>query len=478
MEFSDYPVSPILMVDDEEHALIGVDTLLRSNGISNIICCADSRDVSSILAENDIGLILLDLFMPHVSGEEILGIVGREYPHIPVIVITGADTVESAVMCIKSGAFDYLVKPLDEGRLITSVMRALEFRELQSENSLLKKQLFAGRVENPDAFAGIVTNDERMKAIFRYSEAIAESPMPVLITGETGTGKELLVQCIHRLSRAKGKLVKINVAGLDDNMFSDTLFGHKKGAFTGAEIHRAGLLGNASGGTLFLDEIGELSVPSQVKLLRLLQNREYYSLGSDEPAFSDARIIVATNVGIEELCNRETFRKDLYYRLRTHHIHLPSLKERAGDMTLLLDYFLEEAAEVLNRKKPTVPEEMVVLLETYNFPGNVRELQSMVFDALSKHESGILSMESFREYVARSTSSQSNPPVEEKAAGQNLFSGMAVLPTLKHSEAELIEEALKRSRGNQSIAAGILGISRQALNRRIKARKPAGGNPE
>lgn len=468
MEPSQYPSFPILMVDDEEHLLFSFDTILRSNGIDNIISCTDSRKVSSILSQNQISLILLDLFMPHVKGEQILEQVSRDYPDIPIIIITGVDAVNTAVRCIKTGAFDYMVKPVEEGRLLTSVMRALEFCDLRVENRSLKNQLFAGKIENPDSFAGIVTKDKTMFSIFQYSEAIAKSPMPVLITGETGTGKEMMVQSIHQIGSHKGELVKINVAGLDDNMFSDTLFGHKKGAYTGAESHRPGLVQQAARGTLFLDEIGELSVPSQVKLLRLLQNREYYPIGSDETEFSDARIIVATNHSLEDLYQLETFRKDLYYRLQTHHIHIPPLRERAGDIPILLDYFLDQASKTLDKKKPSVPNELPLLLGTYHFPGNIREMQSMVFDAVSKHESKILSMVSFKDYISKTASSK---PIEMgKSQQTNPFSNLTTLPTLKQSENNLITEALERSNGNQSIAARILGISRQALNRRVQSK--------
>ncbi len=471
MEMSGYPSFPILMIDDEEHLLLSFDTVLRSNGINNIITCNDSRRVKSILAENQVGLILLDLFMPHISGEKILEEVSRDHPNIPVIIITGVDAVETAVKCIKTGAFDYMVKPVEEGRLLTSVLRAIQFRELRFENISLKNKIFTNKIENLDSFSEIITNDKTMFSIFQYSEAIAKSPMPVLITGETGTGKEMLVQCIHRLSSIEGELVKINVAGLDDNMFSDTLFGHKKGAFTGAESHRPGLVQQAAGGTLFLDEIGELSIPSQVKLLRLLQNREYFPIGSDETEFSDARIIVATNHSLQDLYNLETFRKDLYYRLQTHHIHNPPLRERAADIPILVDYFLEQAAKALNKKKPAVPNELSILLATYHFPGNIRELQSMVFDALSKHESKILSMDSFKAYISKTVPSQLIENDQQLTQESNLFSHLSGLPTLKLSENNLISEALKRSKGNQSIAARILGISRQALNRRIKTKK-------
>ena len=355
MQPTEFPSLPILMVDDEKHLLIGFDTVLRTNGITNILLCHDSREVATILSRHPIGVMLLDLMMPHVSGEEILDRVSRDFPEIPILIITGVDEIDTAVKCVRSGAFDYMVKPVEEGRLVTSVRRAIEFRELQRENQSLKTRIVSRQLDHPDAFSGVVTINEAMHGLFQYAEAIADSPMPILATGETGTGKELLVNAIHSLSHCKGELVKVNIAGLDDLMFTDTLFGHRKGAFTGAHNTRPGLIERASGGTLFLDEIGDLSPSSQVKLLRLLQDREYYPVGADLPQFTDARIIAATSLSLQDLFQSNTFRKDLYYRLQTHHLHLPPLRERIEDIRVLLPHFLEKASRELGKKPPTPP---------------------------------------------------------------------------------------------------------------------------
>lgn len=468
MEQSTFPYHPILMVDDERLQLIGLDTMLRSNGFNNIICCNDSRQVASIVSDRQIELILLDLFMPDISGEEILMDIRRDFPDLPVIIITGENTTEMTVKCIKSGAFDYLVKPVEEGRLLTSVKRAIEFKELQKENVSLKSQIFSDTRYVPDAFSEIITQHPRMHAIFQYAQAIAPSPMPVLITGETGVGKELLVEAIHALSDVKGELVKINIAGLDDTMFNDTLFGHLKGAFTGAETARSGLIEQAKNGTLFLDEIGELPLPSQIKLLRLLQSREYYPAGSDSPEFSHARVIAATNLPLEAMYHSTTFRKDLYYRLQTHHIHIPPLRERLEDIPILFEHFMAQASNMLNKAKPTAPEELYILLATYHYPGNIRELQSMVYDAASKHTSKKLSTASFKLHMQRNGFLPDNI-AQGSAAKPPLSILCDRFPTLKETEHWLINQALKRSKGNQSIAAHLLGISRQALNRRLQS---------
>jgi DNA-binding NtrC family response regulator len=369
---------------------------------------------------------------------------------------------------MKSGAFDYMVKPVEKSRLISGVKRAIEIRELQRENKCLRAHVLSDRLEHPDVFSEIITNSPAMQSIFQYIEAISSSPQPVLITGETGVGKELVAKAIHRLSDRTGPFVPVNVAGLDDNVFADTLFGHRKGAFTGADQTRGGMVEQASGGTLFLDEIGDLSPASQVKLLRLSQDGEFFPLGSDVAKRSDARVLVATNQDLETAQSMGKFRKDLYYRLCAHHVHLPPLRERREDLPLLIDYFLETASQTLGKKKPTPPTELFTLLSTYHFPGNVRELQSMILDAVSSHQSGKLSLEVFKSYIrqkhpAFDVDSKPLPPGEDL-----LISFSDQLPTLKKAEQSLISEALKRAKGNQAIAAQMLGITRQALNKRLK----------
>jgi len=311
-----------------------------------------------------------------------------------------------------------------------------------------------------------------MRSIFQYIESISVSPQPILITGETGVGKELVSKAIHRLSQRKGAFVPVNVAGLDDNVFADTLFGHKKGAFTGADQARNGLVEQASGGTLFLDEIGDLSPVSQVKLLRLLQDGEYFPLGSDVGKRSDARVVVATNQNIQALQESGKFRKDLYYRLCCHQIHLPPLRERREDLPVLLDHFIEKASETLGKKKPTPPGELLALLSTYGFPGNVRELQSIILDAVSSHKSGKLSMEGFKSYLRQKQPTLEADPKHLSQGERFLVSFSEPLPTLKQTEQLLISEAMKRARRNQATAAQLLGITRQALNKRLKQWDP------
>jgi DNA-binding NtrC family response regulator len=465
-------------VDDEQQFLLTASFTLSADGINNIVQCQDSRDVMSLLSKQDFTVIVLDMKMPHLSGWELLPMIVQDFPDIPVIIITAIDEVETAVECMKKGAFNYIVKAVDNDRLVTTIRHAIEMKEVRNENALLKRYLLSDKLEHPEAFSAMVTQNNTMRSIFQYVEAIAKTSMPVLITGETGVGKELIARAIYELSGRRGEFVPVNVAGLDDTLFSDTLFGHKRGAFTSAEKDRQGLIEQASGGTLFFDEIGDLGLESQVKLLRLLQEGKYYPLGSDVPKLSDARIIVATNRDIASMQEREAFRKDLYYRLQTHHLHLPPLRERREDIPLLIEHFLEKAAKELGKKKPTPPRELSTLLGTYHFPGNIRELEAMIFDAVSRHKSGVLSMQSFKEKIGYRQSThqivqtegvvaqESIPMEEEKSI---LFPDQ--LPTLKEAEQILIAEALKRSDGNQTIAAQILGLSRRALSNRLSRTK-------
>ncbi len=461
-----YPSFGVLLVDDELAWLRSLSiTLERSAGIDRIVQCPDSRQVMGILASQDIGLVVLDLTMPHLSGEELLTAIATNHPEVAVIVVSGMNQVETAVRCMKLGAFDYFVKTIEEDRLVAGVLRAVRVQELQREHQEMSSRFLAGSLQHPEAFAGIVTRDRAMHAIFAYIEAVATSPQPLLIKGESGVGKELIARAAHALSGCKGPLVAVNVAGLDDTVFADTLFGHARGAFTGADQLRRGMVEEAADGTLLLDEIGDLSVASQVKLLRLLQEGEYYPLGSDRPKRLRARIICATHHDLAVRQKAGEFRRDLYYRLCTHRVGIPPLRERKGDIPLLLEHFLEEAARSLGKKKPTAPKELPQLLATYSFPGNVRELESMVYDAVSLHKQRILSMESFVKAIGHR---EEGAQPSAASPDRNPFADVAQLPTFREAMELLMEEAMSRASGNQTMAARLLGISQPALSKRLK----------
>ena len=461
---------PVLLVDDEPELLRSASVLLRTSGLSHVITLEDGRAVAPLLAQQDIGALVLDLSMPELSGHSVLAQVAADRPDIPVILMTATDDVDTAVKCMQTGAIDYLVKPVDEGRLVSSVKRALELRIWRAEALLPGERPAGDSTYDPEAFAKIITKDRAMLAVFRYAEAIARFTHPVLITGETGTGKELIARALHRLSGRCGEFVAVNVAGLDDTMFSDTLFGHAKGAYTGADRPRDGLIASAAEGTLFLDEIGDLTVASQVKLLRLLQDGTFYPLGADRPRQSRARVVVATNCDVVQAVSAKTFRQDLYYRLRTHHLTLPPLRKRTEDLPLLVTHFLKKAARAFGKPAPIVPIALHQLLKSYDFPGNVRELEAMVVDAVARHRGATLSLQSFKNAISGNRPAETGP----RAAGTlrslvDCFPGQ--LPNFREAEEALLSEALRRADGNQGVAATMLGITRQALNQRLMRRR-------
>ncbi|MER2601089.1 MAG: sigma-54 dependent transcriptional regulator [Candidatus Competibacter phosphatis] len=461
------PHPAILVVDDDEVSLLLIREALRKVGLSDIRTCADSRQVLNRLAGAAADLVFLDRVMPGIGGEELLDLISQDYPHILVVIITATEDVATVVRCIKRGAFDYLTKPIDLGRLATVVKNARVFQELHQENAALRQRAMTAGPRRPDRFAGIITRNPPLRRLFQYAETVAPTREPILITGETGVGKDLLARAIHTASGRCGDYVAVNVAGLDDAIFADTLFGHSRGAFTGAERARAGLVEQAAAGTLLLDEIGDLTAAAQAKLLRLLQEGDYFPLGQDAPRRSAARIVSATNQDLWQAVKRGQFRQDLNYRLRTHHLHLPPLRERLDDLPLLLDHFAREAAAPLQKPQPHATDRLLRLLEGYPFPGNVRELRLMVFEAVSRGSSRTLPLEPFERYIDQRRNDRESTPNPASAAPESPESS-AALPTLKQATEQLVQEALRRSDGNQTAAARLLGISQQAVSRRLK----------
>ncbi|MBF0453984.1 MAG: sigma-54-dependent Fis family transcriptional regulator [Magnetococcales bacterium] len=456
---------PIILVDDEEEILFSSQTQLRFAGLGPVESMTDGRQLIPFLEERGGAMVILDLAMPLISGLELLGELAQRFPDIPVAVMSATHDLERAVECMKLGAFDYLLKPVESSRFISCVKMALALRALRGEVGMLKQVLFADQPKNSEAFEAILTRSRKMQTLFRYGEAIAHSTEPVLVSGETGVGKEILVEALHRVSGRKGPLVPLNVAGLDDTMFSDTLFGHRKGAFSGADSHREGLIAKAAGGTLFLDEIGDLKKSSQIKLLRLLQERCYYPLGADGAIGTDARIICATNQNLKELMVEERFRADLYFRLSAHQIAIPPLRERREDIPLLVNHFLNDAAHSMHKSVPHPSQELFQLLNAYDFPGNIRELRAMIVDAVARHESGNLALESFRKIILDKKSLD----ISFQQTDENPFlSVQGRLPTFFEAENLLIEAAIQRADGNKSLAANLLGITRQTLNNRLR----------
>jgi len=457
----------ILLVDDDAEFLDGARRALLSHGIGNVTPLQGGSKVLQTLASGTHTLLLLDWVMPDLSGADLLPEVIRQFPHIPVIIITGVSDLENVVSCIKQGAYDYITKPLDTARLVSIVQNAAKSSELAVRNRKLTGYLLGEPLANPGNFSDIITNSDRMISIFKVIETLAGSRQPVLITGETGAGKELIAQAIHSCSGLKGMMVTVNAAGLDDTMLADALFGHKKGAFTGATESRGGLIEQAKGGTLFLDEIGDLSNASQIKLLRLLQQNEYYRLGSDVLHKSDARIISASNGNFQALLATGAFRSDLYYRLSTHALHIPPLRERPEDIIPLVLHFVNKSAESVKQPAPGLSKELRIALLSYDFPGNIREMINMVHNAVTHNRSGTLEINDFPGLVSGTVSR--GEIVRKVGASQfALHQIFQDFPTIDDVEKLLVKEAISLSYGNRSTAAMMLGVSRPTLRKKLE----------
>ena len=352
--------------------------------------------------------------------------------------------------------------------MFSSALRnALEIGLLRNEVMSLKGISFSSREYTNRAFDRIVTKSPLMFGLFQYIESIATSGLPTLVLGETGSGKELIAKAIHEVSCLPGDFVAVDISGLDDALFSDTLFGHAKGAYTGAESVRAGMIEKAADGTIFLDEIGDLSEVSQVKLLRLLQEKIYYPLGSDQPKQCHARIITAANKDLSKLAGQEgEFRMDLYYRLSTHLIKVPPLRDRKEDIPLLVEHLITSGAIAMNKEIPTISPQAMNLLTRHPFWGNIRELKAYISDAVARCTHGHIQDNLIADRLAGATSLQRNDTVHANPL-EALFGHF---PTLEEMADYAIENALSITDNNQSQAAGLLGISRQALNKRLKKR--------
>lgn len=457
----------ILLVDDDVAILRSTSQVLEEGFQLTCIPAATGTEALDLMAREPVGLVLLDLGLPDLPGEELLTRLRRDYPEVPVIIVTALADIDSAVRCMGNGAYDYVVKGSDPGRLINSVKRALESRQKDLKIASLRDSLQAIDLKRPESFSDLITTNDKMRALFRFIEAVAASDEPILLQGETGTGKELFARAIHKSSGVRGPFVATNLGGLEDLLVSDTLFGHVKGAYTGADEARKGLIFQAAGGTLFLDEIGDLSSQSQVKLLRFLENREYFPLGTDLPRRSEARIVAATNQNLESRAEEGRFRRDLLFRLSTYRVDIPPLRERREDIPLLCAHFLSSMAS--GPDCPTLSPGALTALGLHSFPGNVRELRSLLLKAKALSPG----QEIDRSVVERLLSAppKAGPdPSMATAAVAKPAPPMPEMPTIEQAIEDLIEKALKRTDGLQSSAAKLLGISPQALSQRLKHR--------
>jgi DNA-binding NtrC family response regulator len=455
----------IVIVDDETEITASYEIFLKRNGYKNYKTYNSPVEFRSEINSMSPAVVFLDLRMPVIGGEELLNEITGIHKNTSVFIVSGTEDVATAVRCIKNGALDYLVKPIDKDRLATAIIKGCEICRIKSELVSIKVKMSGDNILNDPAFSEIITADQGMANLFGYLRALAKTDETVLITGETGTGKELIAHAVHKSSGRTGAYIPVNVSALDENMFNDTLFGHKKGAFTNADKDRAGLLATAHNGTIFLDEIGDLSESSQIKLLRILQNRQYMPVGSDKPLTTTARIIAATNADLKKKSDDGSFRRDLYYRLTAHQIAVPPLRKRNGDIEYLTGYFYSRELKKIGETPAGLPVELTAYLKNHDFPGNVRELESIVRDFVIVFGSADVSEKDTAAFLKLHGV---NADAGKKITSDKKFCYNGDFPSIKYMEQMLIDEALSQSGGNQSKAAAMLGISRQALNKRLK----------
>ncbi len=439
----------ILVVDDEKNIREGLGKALELDGY-NVILAEDGKKALNYINGGDIDLVITDLKMPELSGQELLKRVASSYPTVPVIILTGHGTIENAVQAMRDGAYDFLTKPVNLDRLSLLVKRALSNRELVLQHRALQEEL-----KKKSQFANIIGKSDVMKRIFEIVKQVAPTRASVLITGESGVGKEMIADAIHYLSPRKEKpYVKVHCAALTETLLESELFGHEKGAFTGAIARKRGRFELANHGTIFLDEIGEVNQSVQIKLLRVLQEKKFERVGGEETIEVDVRIIAATNRNLKEEIEKGNFREDLYYRLNVVNIHIPPLRERKEDIPLLISHFIKEISKENNKLIEGIDSKARMALYNYSWPGNVRELRNCIESAIVMCKGNVITLEDLP------------PMVRQDSDGDyiKLTSGI----TLAEAEKEIIRFTLQKQNGNKSKTAEILGIGRKTLHRKIQ----------
>lgn len=443
----DLPRHRILIVDDEAHARTALGEIIAEEGYATATAGDGFKGLNQ-LREFDPHLVLTDLKMPGMDGLEVLRRIRQEAPDIPVIVMTAFGDIESAIAAIREGAVDYLTKPLRAEPLLHVVRRSLAHYELRREAGQLRE-----RIESKYQFASILGNSPAMQKVFKVTSQVARSRATVLITGESGTGKELIAQAIHQNSpRADQAFVKIHCAALVESLLESELFGHERGSFTGAERRREGRFELADGGTLFLDEIGEISPSTQVKLLRVLQEREFERVGGNQTLSVDVRVVAATNRNLKGMVDDGTFRADLYYRLNVVNVELPPLRRRPGDIAALSDHFLRHFARDNDRPVHGMSDGVLAALSRYPWPGNVRELENVMERAVVLSESSTLNEQNFPSEIMSVRGEEPHIPGSSLAELERF----AILRTLEYSG------------GSTSKAADILGVSVRKIQYKLQ----------
>ena len=446
--------TPVLVVDDDEGLLLSIKATLVSAGLPEPALISDSRNVLNEVRKHPFRLILLDLMMPHLNGLEVLEKIKAEFPNTECVIVSASDEVATAVQAMTLGASDYLVKPLNSDKLVALVNRTLEKYNLQDELARFGRKKVFEELRNPQAFSGMVAEDESMALVFHQVEAVAGTDYSVVINGESGTGKEMLARVIHLLSnRSNAPFYAVNMASVSKTIFEDEFFGHAKGAYTDAASDRRGFFEAAHGGTLFLDEITELDPALQAKLLRVIEEREFYRLGSTEIRNVDVRIIAATNRDINEEIIKGHFRADLFYRINMYNIKIPPLRERRDDILPLASHFLNLHAAANQKKIQGLSPELAERLLKTSFPGNVRELENMIAAAVLLEEGKTLSLASARNLL----------PYTGPERRKNIE-----LLTLDELEKCHIKKVLEVTGGNRPKAAKILGVNVTTVYRKLE----------
>ncbi len=446
----------IMVIDDEPLMRITVRDALMAEGYK-VVTAETGEKGLEILGEERVDILLTDLKLPDKDGIQILREVKALNQETEVILMTAYGTIDSAVMAMKEGACDYLTKPFSLDELLLLVKRLFRMKELEEENLSLRK-----RVEERYGLEGLVGKSGPMLRIYELIETVARTDATVLIQGESGTGKELAANAIHlQSSRKNAPFIKVNCAALPETLLETELFGHEKGAFTGAFRQRKGRFESAHRGTLFLDEIGDLPLSVQVKLLRVLQERQFERVGGNETISVDVRLICATLKDLKEGIQKGVFREDLYYRLNVVPLVLPPLRERQEDILLLTDHFIEKISRKMGKEITAISEEAKTLLMKYTFPGNIRELENMLERAVALIRGTVIQAQDLPDEIC----GRSNPVtmICEKIRGSKPLSQAVSL-----FEKEYIQSVLEKTKGKKGQAAEVLGISRKSLWEKIK----------
>jgi len=439
----------ILVADDEKNIREGLREALALDGYE-VATAADGREALDSITRGDVDLLITDLKMPRLSGEELLKSVTAQFPTMPVIILTGHGTIESAVQAMHDGAYDFLTKPVNLDRLSLLVKRALASRELAVQNRAMQEEL-----ERRSGFASIIGRSAEMKQVFEMVRQVAPSRSSVLITGESGSGKEMIAEALHYNSPRKDKpFIKLHCAALTESLLESELFGHEKGAFTGAIARKRGRFELAHLGTLFLDEIGEINQNVQIKLLRVLEEKKFERVGGEETVEVDVRLIAATNRDLKDAIAKGSFREDLYYRLNVVNIHIPPLRERKEDIPLLVAAFLKEFSQENGKQIDGIDPKARLALYNYSWPGNVRQLRNSIESAVVLSKATTITLDDL-------------PPNIRGDSGTDSLR-LPVGASLADMEKEVIRSTLAREGGNKSRTAEILGIGRKTLHRKIE----------